>query len=160
LVGEVWPAAGEALIALAAQVMGRAGEALGHIAGWIPPARVASPDLLELGLWSAGFAAAGILARGPARLRRRALAALLACAAALGSGWTCRAEMIPRLRSGLLVTFLDVGQGDGALLELPGGGAVLVDAGGLPFVQDPDPVSAARAGEAPGREAVLRTLAH
>src|SRR5207237_2842800 len=36
----------------------------------------------------------------------------------------------PRLSRELRVTFLAVGQGDAALVQLPGGGAMLVDGGG------------------------------
>jgi competence protein ComEC len=50
------------------------------------------------------------------------------------------------------VTFVDVGQGDAALVELPGGGVWLVDAGGIASAADPVRATA------PG-EAVARTLA-
>jgi competence protein ComEC len=69
---------------------------------------------------------------GLALVPRRAGAVLLAVALAGIAGdtawWTherCRAD---RLR----VTFLDVGQGDAAVAELPGGAVLVVDAGGFP----------------------------
>jgi competence protein ComEC len=59
------------------------------------------------------------------------------------------------------VTFLDVGQGDATLVELPGGAAWLIDAGGLPVRADAlrGGADAARVQRAPG-EAILRTLRH
>src|SRR5205823_9738528 len=47
------------------------------------------------------------------------LAALAGCRAALAHA-----------RQGMTVTFLAVGQGDSALVQFPGGGAMLIDAGG------------------------------
>ena len=82
----------------------------------------------ELAL-SAAFAAAALLAlrlRGWSRLS--AVAAAVACLAASGP---LRAEAA-RHRGGLEVIFLSVGQGDCALLRLPDGSAVLIDAGGAP----------------------------
>ncbi len=64
--------------------------------------------------------------RAPRALRALALA--LTCAIAL-SGWTlARRPTPPPPPTGLRVTFLDVGQGDGILLEAPGA-RVLVDQG-------------------------------
>jgi competence protein ComEC len=59
------------------------------------------------------------------------------------------------------VTFLDVGQGDAAVVELPGGEAWLIDAGGLPSHGGGlDAAAAARLAERPGERAVLRYLDH
>ncbi|HLA62991.1 MAG TPA: DNA internalization-related competence protein ComEC/Rec2 [Rhodothermales bacterium] len=57
------------------------------------------------------------------RLRWRVLAAALLCTAV--GAWTEAPDPAPRLDA----VFLDVGQGDAALLALPGGRHVLVDAG-------------------------------
>lgn len=43
-------------------------------------------------------------------------------------------DALPRARAPIRVTVLDVGQGDATLVELPDGRALLVDAGGLPWV--------------------------
>src|SRR6185436_2063459 len=71
-------------------------------------------------------------------------AALVLCAS---WGWHAHRRATDDLR----VTFLDVGQGDAAVIELPGGAVWLVDAGG-------DPVAGElRAGARPG-EVVARFL--
>jgi competence protein ComEC len=86
---------------------------------------VASPGLAG----AAGFAAAALLAT---RLRGagRAAAAAAAAGCLLLPG-PLRAAAA-RARGGLEVVFVSVGQGDAALLRLPDGAAVLVDAGGAP----------------------------
>ncbi len=68
----------------------------------------------------------GLLCRG---IARRAVTAL-AIAGLLVDVAAWRAQALgPR---SLRVTFLDVGQGDAAVVELPGGHALVVDAGGFP----------------------------
>src|SRR5207245_9688591 len=62
--------------------------------------------------------------RGARALAIVALAGLVADAA----WWVRERYWAERLR----VTFLDVGQGDAAVLELPGGRVLVVDAGGFP----------------------------
>ncbi len=86
---------------------------------------VASPGLAG----AAGFVAAA-LAAGRLRGARRIAAALAAAACLLVPG-PLRAAAA-RARGGLEVWFLSVGQGDAALLRLPDGSAVLIDAGGSP----------------------------
>lgn len=67
---------------------------------------------------------------GRARGARRAILAFAALALLLLPGPARHAAA--RLRGGLEVTFVSVGQGDAALLRLPDGAAVLVDGGGAP----------------------------
>jgi competence protein ComEC len=86
---------------------------------------IASPGLVG----GAGFVA-GALAAGRLRGATR-LAAVAAAAASLLLPGPLRAAAA-RARGGLEVWFVSVGQGDGALLRLPDGSAVLVDAGGAP----------------------------
>jgi len=73
-----------------------------------------------------------LLALAASRLRglRLAVAAVLGTAC-LGLSGPLRADAAGR-RGGLEVIFVSVGQGDCALLRLPDGSAVLVDAGGAP----------------------------
>lgn len=85
---------------------------------------VPTPTPVELVLVYAMVAALMVLAP---RRRRIALAVLLCCTAADGLYWW-------RERFGqtdLRVTFLSVGQGDCAVVELPGGEVAVVDGGGL-----------------------------
>jgi competence protein ComEC len=82
---------------------------------------VPAPGWVASGLWYAGL---GMLARPSGPAGRGAAAALLATAAGLG--------LAPWLTPGdgrLRVTFLDVGQGDATLVELPDGARLLVDGG-------------------------------
>jgi competence protein ComEC len=89
-----------------------------------------TPDVLE----TAAFVAAGALAIGVAAGavagRRRLGWAAAAAALVVGAGSLCGREVARRLDPDLRVTFLDVGQGDAALVEAPGGAAALVDGGG------------------------------
>jgi len=104
----------------------------------LPYARivVAAPAPWTALLW---WAAALLLAGYPAPLgagsrprrpapRARLRRALFPVCALLCTGFVHAAS--PRLSSSLRVTFLAVGQGDAAVVQLPGGGALLVDGGG------------------------------
>ncbi len=82
------------------------------------------PSLVELGLLYAALGA--LLLHGRARrvLLAVALVGLLADAGTwIHQRWS---------RTTLRLTFLDVGQGDAAVAELPGGAVIVVDAGGFP----------------------------
>jgi competence protein ComEC len=95
----------------------------------------AAPSCSVLGVASPGLAgAAGFLALAvvAGRLRgTRRFAAVLGAAACLLAPGPLRAAAA-RARGGLEVLFVSVGQGDGAVLRLPDGSAVLIDAGGTP----------------------------
>jgi competence protein ComEC len=83
------------------------------------------PSPIELGLAYALLVGLVLPPRRPARL----LVAAALFGLVLDAGWWARL----RLGDGRLrVTFLDVGQGDGAVVELPGGRVLVVDAGGFP----------------------------
>ena len=68
--------------------------------------------------------------------RGRWIALLLGALALIGCELRLRARELPRDQ--LRVSFLDVGQGDAALIDLPDGRALLIDAGGNPG-GGPDP---------------------
>jgi competence protein ComEC len=161
---ELWQGGGEALLALAALLTERVTAALGRVAAWIPPVPVPPPDLLELALWAIFLAAAAAALRAPVPLgflQRRAPLVAAAALLALAGSWLWRSELAPALRTELRVTFLDVGQGDAAVIELPGGGVWLVDGGGQPAsLPSRDPAEARRLSESPGRESVARFLAY
>jgi competence protein ComEC len=96
-----------------------------RLVGGLPYATVAPRTALGL----AG--AAGLLVLLARRLRPpRAprLAALALLAVVIAGGWRLRPTPTLPAPSGLRITFLDVGQGDGALVQVPEG-AVLIDEG-------------------------------
>ena len=62
------------------------------------------------------------------RPRGRAYATIALVAALIAGGWRLHGSSALPPPTGLRITFLDVGQGDGALIQVPGG-AVLVDEG-------------------------------
>ncbi len=113
-------AAGAARLALAIAAAFRA-----HAPLWVCRA----PNTLEtFALTAAGGLALGALG---ARAERRRLTALAALVCALvGSSSLLIRELRRRTTHALTVTFLDVGQGDAAVVETPGGGALLIDGGG------------------------------
>src|SRR3954466_14233776 len=94
--------------------------------GGLPYAAV--PARIALVLAGATLAVAYVFTRvrGPQRTR---LAAVALVAALVAGGWQLHSgPSAPPPPTGLRITFLDVGQGDGALIQVPGG-SVLVDEG-------------------------------
>ncbi|HEY4243871.1 MAG TPA: DNA internalization-related competence protein ComEC/Rec2 [Kofleriaceae bacterium] len=117
-------------IRAAAFVVGLADRGAGLLAQVAPVGRIAVASsitlvaLLALSMWIAG------------KPRYPRLAWLALCLA-----WAGARDPVPA--GELRVTFLDVGQGDAALIELPDGAAWLVDAGGNPGAVDPTAPGAA-----------------
>ncbi len=58
------------------------------------------------------------------------------------------------------ITFVEIGQGDAAVIELPDGQVWLVDGGGLPFVAPTAHGDPQRLAESPARKALLPYLRH
>jgi competence protein ComEC len=113
-------AAAAARLALAIAAVFRA-----HAPVWVCRA----PNGLEtFALTAAGGLALGAVAARGRRRRAIALAAL-ACALVAAGSLTGR-ELRRRTVHALTVTFLDVGQGDAAVVEAPGGAVMLIDGGG------------------------------
>ncbi len=87
--------------------------------------RVAAPSLPTMLFWYAMVLGFTHVRRWPHR------ALWLGLAGAAGLVITLSTQMIARRFSrDLVVTFLSVGQGDAAVVEFPGGGAMLIDGGG------------------------------
>jgi competence protein ComEC len=125
---------------VAAGVVDRGARLLGAV---IPLVEVPPPRAIEILAWYAALA-------GGWQWRRRGAPALFAIAATVGLAsvaWSCVER---RTRDTVEITFVDVGQGDAAVIELPGGAVWLIDAGGNPA--DPAPTR-----HGPG-DALLRFL--
>ena len=128
-VGVLAPGLGRLPLAAA----GLAAHAALAVAGWFgrhaPLWVCRTPNPFE----TAAFTTAGVLAlAAPAArgLARRRLFAAAALGAVLGAGSLVGRDLMRRHARDLVVTFLDVGQGDAAVVEAPGGAVMLVDGGG------------------------------
>ena len=119
----VWPAAGEALLACSACAV-RAALAAAGIFQQIPGAafEIPPPTLLESALWYTGVGTLFYLRRSRTA---RVLLALILVGALIDVAWWSK----DRGPEGLRATFFSVGNGDAALLELPGEIRILVDGG-------------------------------
>ena len=98
----------------------------GHAPLWL----CRTPNAVE----TAALTAAGCIAliALAARGRPRRIGAIAALAAAgLAAGSLTVRDVVRRNARHLTVTFLDVGQGDAAVVEAPGGAVMLVDGGGV-----------------------------
>ena len=91
-------------------------------AAWAPAGSLRAPTVATSLLALAGLALLAARRRGPLLVG----AVLLLAAAGLHLAEPLGRRLAPALQ----VTFLDIGQGDAALVELPGGGTMLVDGGG------------------------------
>jgi competence protein ComEC len=100
------------------------------------------PPMMPLEVSAAALFALGFML--PCSWRLRALLGTATLAVIVGSEWSLRSELAA---GELRVTFLDVGQGDSALLETREGKAALIDAGG-----------SIGGGPDPGKHAVLPLL--
>jgi competence protein ComEC len=87
--------------------------------------RVVTPTLSEVALMYAFLLALAALSGRP---RRRALAVLALLAAVDVAWWYAQRYH----RADLRVTFLSIGQGDSAVIELPGHEVMVIDGGGIP----------------------------
>ncbi len=145
-------ALGGAVLDLAVAIAGLTAELVAAIGARTPSIVVPPPSNLELVACAAIYAAwAG--ARTAWLRPTRALALAAAATLMLTASW-CHHARARVADDTLRITFLDVGQGDAAVIELPGGAVWLVDAGGAPGVAD-DLRAVARPGEEVAR--FLRT---
>jgi competence protein ComEC len=125
----IWTPLGRLPLALAAAAARLALAIAAGFRAYAPVWVCRTPNGLEtFALTAAGGLALGALGASAARRRAAALAALV-CALVAVSSLTVR-ELRRRTDRALTVTFLDVGQGDAAVVEAPGGVAMLIDGGG------------------------------
>jgi competence protein ComEC len=127
-VGVVAPALAEPVLHLAGAAAELSLKTTLVLAGHLPAVLVAAPPLACVVLFYLAvtlIAARAETARGRRILRGLAAASALACVAGMAAVFV-QHRVAPALR----VTFLDVGQGDSAIVELPNGQAWVVDGGG------------------------------
>jgi competence protein ComEC len=104
--------------------------------------------------WGAGLSTLAALGVGSLVMTRRSGAAAVLVLAVVVGWWAAGFE-----RRALRVTFLPVGQGDGVVVELPDGGAMVIDAGGkVPFDPSLSEEGRALALMEPGRRVVVPFL--
>jgi competence protein ComEC len=97
-----------------------------RLMGGLPFAAVSARAALLVAAVVLGLAYLLTRLRGP---RRSRVAAVVLVVALVAGGWKLHTgPAVPAPPTGLRITFLDVGQGDGALIQVPGG-SVLVDEG-------------------------------
>ena len=134
------------LVTLATAAVPRAADAAGYVShiatvGLVESARLVdvlpwlSVDVLPPALWLVACYYAACLLLLCARRPRKAI--LLALGLSIGlillsPTFAHRGAPLPSAHGLLRVVFLDVGQGDATLVQLPSGRSLLVDAGGLP----------------------------
>lgn len=152
-----WGAGGGAVLDVAIALAGAVAQLVGQVAAVAPRVTLPPPRPAEWLLWLA--LAAGAAAWRTGLLSRRAgFLATGSCALALALSLAWSRWVAPSARRELRVAFLDVGQGDAAVVEVPGGPVWLVDAGGRPFAGAGSAAERRWHGEEPGRNALLRYL--
>jgi competence protein ComEC len=127
LLGTIHPAAGLVPLQLAGAVAAASLWLADGFARWAPLVAVTSPHLGETVFLLLGTLLILSAAGGPPQPRRLLAGGL---ALALGAGAIATRLALRRWDPDLRVTFLDVGQGDAALVEGPGGFAMVIDGGG------------------------------
>ena len=93
-------------------------------AGAVPP-----PNGFEITLWYTTLFAAGLALSAPHRWRASRVAAACALALAADVVWWSGAVGGPAAE--MQIGFLDVAQGDAALIQMPDGATILIDVGGV-----------------------------
>jgi competence protein ComEC len=127
--GALTPALGRPVLWLAGRAAGVALAIAAAFRAHAPLWLCRAPNLFETAALTlaGGLALSALGARGRAR-RLRTTAAL--AAAGLAAGSLFARDFVRRHDRDLVVTFLDVGQGDAAVVEAPGGAVMIVDGGG------------------------------
>jgi competence protein ComEC len=124
-----WAPLGRLPLAIAALAARAAIGVAGAFRAHAPLIACRTPDAVETAAFTAAGALVlwGLAARGRARRLGLAGAAL---AAIVGGGSLTARDWARRHARQARVTFLDVGQGDSAVVEAPGGAVMLIDGGG------------------------------
>ena len=128
--GAIWAPLGKLPLA-AAGLAARAALAIaGGFRAHAPVWLCRTPNWLEtVALTAAG--ALALVAAGAARPARRLVAAGAIAAAVVAFGSLAARDVARRHARDLTVTFLDIGQGDAAVIEAPGARVMLIDGGGV-----------------------------
>ena len=125
----LWPSAGAPLLTAAGWAAGAALAIAEAFRGAAPVWLVRFPNILE----TAAFTACGaslLSAVGTTRPWRARWLVLAGTAFAIAAGSLLIRDLARQWSRDLRITFLDVGQGDAALVEAPGGRTLLIDGGG------------------------------
>ncbi len=156
----LWPGLATLTIAAATAATGWLVALATLAAAWLPTLSVPPPTTAELLLAAAIWAIAICAARGLLRARRARWLIAIACAVLLASHLGQR-TLGSAGDAPTRITFVDVGQGDAAIVELADGGAWLIDSGGLPFLTNAAALSRderRRQASSPGTRALLPYL--
>jgi competence protein ComEC len=132
----IWAALGHGLIGLTSWLASLLIDVVSVLAEASPVLEVSPPSVVELVAYTVALVALG----SPLRPRLIVLLCTLSTATIALSAYLTT-QVLPELRKEARVTFLDVGQGDSAVIEAPGGETWLVDAGGRLFGTAQDDVS-------------------
>lgn len=125
--GAIHPVLGWVPLKLAGALAAAALWIAGGFRTWAPVIPLMSPGLAETALIGLGVLLILVAAGRPIRRRLLLVAGLLVLLGVAAMGIR---RLVQRSQTDLRVTFLDVGQGDAALVEAPGGFTVLIDGGG------------------------------
>lgn len=151
----IWPGAGAVLIEFAVLLAQLLAEACYWVESLVPLAVRAPLDVWQLSCWA--LAVLALLMRRPWLTRARRTLVFVGFVIML----VClRSQSGPGSDAALRVTFVEIGQGDAAVIEVPGGEVWLVDGGGLPFVGATRGQDRQRIAESPARQALLPYLRH
>ncbi len=151
----IWPGGGALLIDVSIFLAQLLADACYWVESLVPLAVRAPLDAWELAAWALALLA--LLLPWPRLTRRIRILVFILFAALLV---LLRSQGGSQEESALRVTFVEIGQGDAAVIETPGGEVWLVDGGGLPFVGSARGRDRQRIAESPARQALLPYLRH
>lgn len=157
----VCPDGGGMLIDGALVVAGTLDAVVAWAAELAPSIPVFPPSSWELlGAGAAWIGAIGWARSRDTRTTRRSRGAIALGVAIMVGSYLVSLYVTPHLQTDVQISFLDVGQGDAAVIQVPGGQVWMIDGGGLPFVNPriTDDRERRRQATSPGRLSVARFL--